>query len=682
MPNRLAASTSPYLRQHADNPVDWFEWGDDAFASAGDRDVPILLSVGYSACHWCHVMAHESFEDPETAAVMNQLFVNVKVDREERPDVDAVYMEAVQAATGAGGWPMTVWITPDGRPFYAGTYFPREDRHGMPSFHRVMAAVSDAWRHRREDVLDQAGTLTTAISRSLPVSTDVPGPEALEAAYRKLAGSFDPVNGGFGGAPKFPQQPVLDFLLRISHEEWAPNAAHMVATTLTKMAHGGIYDQVGGGFARYAVDSIWQIPHFEKMLYDNAQLARLYLWAWRELGIEEFRVIAEEVIDYVRRDLRHPDGGFFSAEDADSEGEEGRFYVWQESEFRQVVGRRDAPLVAAVFGVTTKGNFEGSNTLHIARTTAEVAAEWELDPAQVATVVARARQRLQARRLERVRPGLDHKVVAAWNGLMLRALAEAGASLEREDLLDDARACARFLLERMTTDHGRLLRSWSEGEAKVAGFLEDHAAVALGLCTLYGATGEPEWYEAAARLTELLPRLFADPDGGFFTTAHDAAALVKRPKDQMDNPLPSGNSMAAEALLWLSLYTGDTAWLAEAESVVRAGAGLMERYPSAVGHLASVLHSMRRGTREVAVVGREAAALARPVWERYRPHVVVAMAPERSDLMPLLLDRPAGDGAALAYVCRGFVCDLPTSDPGEVRAALSTGDRVTTSPPP
>ena len=671
MPNRLAAATSPYLLQHADNPVDWYPWGDEALQRAAAEQRPILLSVGYSACHWCHVMAHESFEDPETAADMNRWFVSVKVDREERPDVDAVYMEAVQALTGRGGWPMTVFLTPDGAPFYAGTYFPKEDRHGMPGFRRVLAAVADAWEQRRGEVEDQAGRLAGTIGRALPVADDLPGTPVLEAAYRALAGAVDTVHGGFGSAPKFPQQPALDFLLRISGEPWAEGAGVIVRDALVAMAAGGIYDQIGGGFARYAVDREWRIPHFEKMLYDNAQLARLYLWAWRESGIEAFRRVATETLEYLLRDLRHPDGAFFSAEDADSEGEEGRFYVWSHTEFHEVAGPEDGPPAAAVFGVTKAGNFEGANHLYRARTPEDVAAERGAAPEEVARAVERTRARLFERRAGRVRPGLDDKVIAGWNGLALRAFAEAGAALGESRYLEAARSCAGFLLDRLVVD-GRLRRSWGKGRVSgVGGFLEDHAAVAVGLLALYAATGEVEWFEAARRLGDEIPARFSDPDGGFFSTGDDAGGLIVRPRDLMDNPSPSGNSLAAEAFLFLALYTGEPAYRDAAEEAVRSGGLLVERYPQGAGHLLGVAHTLGRGPLEVAVVGGEAFDLARVIWERYRPHVAAAPSLDGSEsaAVPLLSDRFVA-GRTLAYVCRDFVCGLPADGPEALRAQL------------
>jgi uncharacterized protein YyaL (SSP411 family) len=663
MPNRLAESTSPYLRQHRDNPVDWYEWGEAAFAEARRRDVPVLLSVGYSACHWCHVMAHESFEDTQTAGIMNGSFVNVKVDREERPDVDAVYMEAVQALTGHGGWPMTVWLTPEGRPFYAGTYFPKEDRHGMPSFQRVMQAVTEAWTERRDEIGPQADRLVEAISRSIPPSPALPSRSSLAAAFSQLAQAYDPVHGGMGDAPKFPQEPVLEFLLRVAGEEWAPRPTAILSHTLIRMARGGIYDQLGGGFSRYSVDAEWLVPHFEKMLYNNAQLARIYVWAWRELGVDGFRDIAEETLEYMRRDLRNQDGGFYSAEDADSEGVEGKFYVWSHDEFRSVVGD-GADIAADHWGVSERGNFEGANILHVAMSFDEVAARHGIDRSEVVRVVSDARAHLLEARGRRVRPGLDHKVVAAWNGLAIRAFAEAGATLGRADLIADARACARFILDRMRMPDGRLYRSWSEGEARVTGFLEDHASVAMGLFALYRATGELEWFGAAESLTRLIPRLFSDPDGGFFSTAFDGEALVKRPKDQMDNPSPSGNSLAAEALWTLHAYTAEPELREQAEATIRSGALLVDRYPSAAGHLMAVVHSMSGDPKELAVTGPEPGPFTARVWERFNPDVTLAVDTDGSgaSVVPLLADRYSAT-ATRAFVCRDFVCELPTTDP-------------------
>jgi hypothetical protein len=655
VPNRLANASSPYLLQHKDNPVDWHEWGEEAFAEARQRDLPLLLSVGYSACHWCHVMAHESFEDPATAAVMNRLFVNVKVDREERPDVDSIYMEAVQAMTGQGGWPMTVWLTPDGRPFYTGTYFPNSDRHGMPSFGRVMAAVSDAWVNRREELLDQSARLTEAINQALPRVGELPS-DTLEVAYRSFVESFDPINGGFGGAPKFPQQPIVEFLLRVRNEPWATRADDMVRVTLREMADGGIHDQLGGGFARYSVDHQWLVPHFEKMLYDNAQLARLYLWAGKELADPRLLEVARSTLDYLLTDLRHPGGGFFSAEDADSEGVEGKFYVWTVDDLSSVLGEDDAVEAARFFGATPHGNFEEMNILY--RPTTE---PWN-------DRIESIRQRLLAARSRRTRPGLDDKVVASWNGLALRALAEAGAVLNDDGYREAAVATARFLSDNLIVD-GVLMRSWREGQAKVPGFLEDHASLALGLFSLYAATGDYEWYDAAQRLTREIPVRFGDLSGGFFDTASDSESLIKRPKSLSDNPLPSGNAMAAEALLTLSSYTGEADLKELSIAAVASSGALIERYPSMVAHHLSVLHSMGM-TRELAVVGSDARVMTDVYWERFRPQVVLAAAAETDDRIPLLTGRGT-PGLTLAFVCEGHICNLPTSDPEVVRAQLS-----------
>jgi hypothetical protein len=600
-------------------------------------------------------MAHESFEDPDTADEMNRLYVNVKVDREERPDVDSIYMEAVQTMTGRGGWPMTVWLTPNGRPFYAGTYFPAEDRHGLPSFRTVMRAVSSAWENKRDEVLTQSDRLTDAINRSIPVTEDVPDVETLTTAYGSLAASFDPINGGFGTAPKFPQQPVLEFLLRSHSESWAPRADHMLKVSLAEMADGGIHDQLAGGFARYSVDDQWLVPHFEKMLYDNAQLARLYLWAGIELGEERFIEVARSTLNYLVTDMRHPEGGFYSAEDADSEGVEGKFYVWTSNELEQVLGPADAALAARYFGATPHGNFEGTNILH--RPGVE---PWT-------DQLEKIRLSLLEHRNTRVRPGLDDKVVAAWNGLAIRAFAEAGAALDDDSYLAVARSTARFLLDQMVAN-GELRRSWRRGQCGGGAFLEDHAALATGLFAIYAATGELEWFQAAEKMTLSIPKRFSDPDGGFFDTPVDGETLIKRPKSPTDNPSPSGNALAAEALLILAGYTGSAEHRDLAINAVRAVGALMGRYPSMVGHHLAVLHSMLTG-KELAVVGNEPEQFSRVFWERFRPNVILAISNDDTEPIPLLSGRSV-PGRTLAYVCQGHVCDLPTSDPGMLREQL------------
>jgi hypothetical protein len=657
MANRLSASTSPYLLQHADNPVDWFEWGDEATAEAKRRDLPILVSVGYSACHWCHVMAHESFEDAETASEMNQLFVNVKVDREERPDVDSVYMEAVQAMTGQGGWPMTVWLTPEGEPFFAGTYFPKADRPGMPSFRRVMAAVSDAWSNRRADVTEQAAKVTAALAAGAPATADTPDVGTLRRAHDALSGHFDQVNGGFGSAPKFPQTPTLEFLLRAWEQPWAPEARRMLRQTLMNMQRGGIHDHLGGGFARYSVDERWLVPHFEKMLYDNAQLAHIYLWAGIEFDEPAFVRTARSTLEYLLTDLAHEEGGIFSAEDADSEGEEGRFYVWEHDEFMSVAGD-SGELAVGYFGVTESGNFEDRNILNIDRSLTELAERFDKSVEEVEHSIEAARRALFEHRSTRVRPGLDDKVVAAWNGLAIRALAEAGAALGEPRYLEAGRRAARFVLDHMSRPDGRLARSWAKGRAsEVAGFLDDYGSMGVGLLTLYSATGETEWFEAASKLVGQIPERFGDGNGGLFSS--EPGSLIKRPRDLFDNPAPSGTSLAAEATLLLALYTGDQDLTAAAEGYLRSVGFLMDRYPSAAGQSLALQTSLHRGTHELAIVGNGAAELSAVFWTRYRPQVVLATSVAAGvGSVPLLEGRGSGV-ETLAYLCTGFACLAP-----------------------
>ncbi len=670
MANRLARSTSPYLLQHAENPVDWFEWGDEAFAEARRRQVPILLSVGYSACHWCHVMAHESFEDPVTAGEMNTRFVNVKVDREERPDVDATYMEAVQTMTGHGGWPMTVFLTPDLEPFFAGTYFPRDDRQGMPSFRRVMVSLSEAWEERRADVLEQAGRVTNAISIPLTPGAELASPEAVINGYRALVASFEPVHGGFGGAPKFPQSPALEFLLRTWHEPWAAEGQAMLHKTLQAMADGGIHDHLAGGFARYSVDDHWLVPHFEKMLYDNALLARIYMWAGIEFGDVQLLEVARSTFDYLLTDLRHPEGGFYSAEDADSEGVEGKFYVWSLDEFNEVA-TGDAPLGARHFGVTRAGNFDGHNILHKSIPLEQAAAELGIDEGQARQRILELRSRLLERRRTRVRPGLDDKVIASWNGFAIRALAEAGAGLDEPRYLEAARKAARFVLDQMRTPEGGLVRAWAKGHpSRVAGFLDDYSAVATGFLSLYAATSEVEWFEAARSLLGQLAHRFGDESGGFFT-AEETGELPKRPKDVFDNPAPSGNALAAEALLTLALYTGEDGPRRQATETLRGLGVILERYPTGGAYALSVLHTIHRGTHELAIVGSNPAELARVFWRRLRPHVALAVSTFEETRVPLLVDR-FFDSATLAYLCSGFTCLAPVSTVTELEAALAS----------
>ena len=673
MPNRLADSSSPYLLQHADNPVDWHEWSDTALAIANERDVPIFLSVGYSACHWCHVMAHESFEDAETADYMNANFVNIKVDREERPDIDRIYMDAVQAMTGQGGWPMSVFLTPDGRPIMAGTYFPPDDHPHRPSFRRVMEAVVDVWDHRRDEVNDQADRLKGVVGRLLPAASDPPEARAVAAAVDALVANFDESFGGFGGHPKFPQVPNLEALLRVLASDPAgPRAAvlsHVLTTTLDHMAAGGIYDHLGGGFARYAVDRIWLVPHFEKMLYDNAMLARLYVRAWQLLGKPRYREVATETLDYLLRDMRDPSGGLHSAEDADSEGEEGRFYVWTMDQLTSTLGD-DSAAMARLYGVTAQGNFEGANVLHLAVDPAELARELGLSPAEWETLRSRADRLLLAERSTRERPGRDDKVITAWNGLAIRAFAEAGTVLGSPGYLAAAAEIASVCLTDLAGPGGRLLRSARGGRGSVPGFCEDYGALAVGLFTLFQATGDGKWFDAAQGVTGDMIDLFADPDGpGFFATGRDAEALIARPKNLMDNPTPSDNSLAAEALQIEHALTGAPGLRSHVEGVFAAAGRLIDQHPSAVGHLLGVLAVDR--PKEVAIVGAEPQRrqLTDVIWETYRPGVVLAPGAGGETTVPLLEHRTSG-GSGRAYVCEGFVCKLPVDTPDELRAQL------------
>jgi uncharacterized protein YyaL (SSP411 family) len=664
MPNRLADATSPYLLQHQDNPVDWYEWGDEAFSSAVERDIPVLLSVGYSACHWCHVMAHESFEDEPTAAYMNEHFVNVKVDREERPDVDRVYMDAVTATTGHGGWPMTVFLTPDAKPVLAGTYFPKESFGQHPSFMDVMRAVVDAWDTKREGVNGQAEHITAAISQPDPVGSRLPTLDDMDRSVRSMVDVFDRTNGGFGGAPKFPQPPALEFLLRTAvlrpGTEVAENALDMLTTTLTAMADGGIYDHLFGGFARYSVDASWVIPHFEKMLYDNALLARLYLRTWQVTGIDHYHDVAREVLDYLDGPMADPAGGIHSAEDADSEGVEGKFAVWTWDELGELLGD-DRELAATVYGASPEGNFEGANNLHRQTT---------VDADEVTNARARIDDKLRAARSLRVPPGRDDKVVTAWNGLALRAIAEAAAVLDNDRYLQRALSIASFLVSEASPD-GALVRSWRQKPGHGA-FADDFAATAIGLYTLYSVTGDERWFTEAERLVQELRSNFADPDGGFFATSDEASPLIVRPKNTQDNPTPSDNALAMEALLLHAAFTGDTAAIGEAERTMMALAEIATQHPLFGGHALAVWQTHLSGMKEVAIVGDDTKPMEQLVWSTFRPDVVVAASDGSPTVVPLLLDRPSGE-PALAYVCKDLVCDLPVGTADLLADKLSTG---------
>ncbi|MEE1939300.1 thioredoxin domain-containing protein [Streptomyces sp. TRM 70361] len=688
MANRLAAETSPYLQQHADNPVDWWPWSPDAFEEARRRDVPVLLSVGYASCHWCHVMAEESFADEATAAYLNAHYVSVKVDREERPDVDAVYMEAVQAATGHGGWPMTVFLTPDAEPFYFGTYFPPRPRGGMPSFRQVLEGVRAAWADRREEVAATAGRIVAELAgRSIGYAGDgtprPPGPEELGAALLGLTREFDARYGGFGGAPKFPPSMVLEFLLRHHARTGSEGALQMAEATCEAMARGGIYDQLGGGFARYSVDEKWLVPHFEKMLSDNALLCRVYAHLWRATGSGLGRRIALETAGFLVRELRTAHGAFASALDADSpdgtEGpdeaaghKEGAYYVWTPEQLREVLGAEDAETAAAYFGVTEEGTFEeGASVLRLPDTGTP------LDAGRTESV----RRRLLAARERRPRPGRDDKVVAAWNGLAIAALAETGAYFDRPDLVEAATTAADLLLAVHLDEHGRLARTSRDGAAGPgAGVLEDYADVAEGFLALYSVTGEDAWLELAGTLLETVLERFTAPDGALYDTADDAEKLIRRPQDPTDNAVPSGWTAAAAALLSYAAHTGSARHREAAERALGVVTALAPRVPRFTGWGLAAAEAALDGPREIAVVGPAAdpatAVLHRTALLATAPGAVVAVgepAPDGgAEVPPLLRDRPLIDGRPAAYVCRHFVCDAPTADPERLARAVGT----------
>lgn len=674
MPNRLINETSPYLLQHANNPVDWYPWGDEALTRSKDEDKPILLSIGYSACHWCHVMAHESFEDEGTARMMNELFVNIKVDREERPDLDSIYMQAVQAMTGRGGWPMTVFLTPELVPFFGGTYYPPMPRFGMPSFQQVLQGVASTFRDRRGEIEQTAQRLREHISQALTTPTggsdlDV---ETLDAAYHALVRQFDPANGGFGDKPKFPPAMALEFLLRIYRRTDWPKAWEMIDLTLRKMARGGMYDQLGGGFHRYSVDERWLVPHFEKMLYDNSQLARVYLHAWQVTGEAFFRVVTEGILDYAVREMTDPTGGFYSTQDADSEGEEGRFFVWTPDEIREVLGS-DADEFMAAYAVTRQGNFEGKNILEF------------IGDAKQRPALAEARRTLFQVREQRVRPGRDDKVITSWNGLMLAAFAEAARALDRDDYRRVAERNADFLLRELRTEDGRLLHTWKAGRAKQNGFLEDYSYLIEGLLELYQTTFESRWFLAAQELAETMIAHFGASDGhdaggitGFYDTSDDHEALITRPRGLQDNATPSGNAMAITALLKLASFTNDLRYLEIAHRGLARIQSLMAQYPLGFGQWLQALSYALSEPKEIAIVGDPESAgvqaLLTVVRSDYQPFQVVALgAPDLDTLVPLLRNRGLVDGQAAVYVCRDFTCQAPVTDADALQVWVQQG---------
>ena len=682
MPNHLTRETSPYLRQHADNPVDWYPWGPEALARSRAEGKPILLSIGYAACHWCHVMAHESFEDEETARLMNEKFVNIKVDREERPDIDGIYMQAVQAMTGHGGWPMTMFLLPDGSPFYGGTYFPPDDRHGLPSFRKVLQAVSDAYSQRRDGVVQSAEQLRQIYESNLAPARSAGrlNRDMFETAYRSLVDRYDEENGGFGNAPKFPATMVLDFLLRYSRRTGTADALDIVEDSFRKMARGGIYDQIGGGFARYSVDAHWLVPHFEKMLYDNALLARLGAHLWQATHDDEVRRVTLETVEWIKREMTAPEGGFYSSLDADSEGHEGKFYLWDEDEIDSLLGG-DSRAFKRYYGVTTGGNFEGRNILNVPADRPAVAAGLGMEEDTLDAIIAGAKRVLYAARAKRVWPGCDDKILASWNGLALRGIAAAARAFDRADFRELAIGNAEFLAREMVRE-GRVMRSHKDGLTRIDGFLEDHAAVALGFLSVYELTFDEQWVIRARSIADAMIEAFwNDEVGAFFDTAFDSERLITRPRDATDNATPSGTSLAVELLLHLAELQQDSEYRRRAVFALETLAEPMTRFPTAFGHLLGCADMEVSGAVEVALAGDPAGpafkALERAVSERYVPSLVLAGgAPRVGSSIRLLDNRTLIDARPTAYVCRGYSCDRPVTEPADLSDQLESAARV------
>jgi uncharacterized protein YyaL (SSP411 family) len=681
MPNRLANETSPYLLQHAGNPVDWYAWGPEALETARREDKPILLSIGYAACHWCHVMAHESFEDEDTARLMNDNFVNIKVDREERPDIDGIYMQAVQAMTGQGGWPMTMFLLPDGSPFYGGTYFPPDDRHGLPSFRTVLQSVTEAYARRREGVDESAQQLRQIYESNL-ARTRSSGSltrDMLQAVYKSLAQRYDAKNGGFGTAPKFPATMVLDSVLRHWKRTGMKDALEIVVNSFRKMARGGIYDQIGGGFARYSVDASWLVPHFEKMLYDNALLTRLGAHIWQATKDEEIRRVTIETVEWLAREMTSPESGFYSSLDADSEGHEGKFYVWSESEIDSLLGT-DSAAFKAYYGVTAAGNFEGKNILFVPSDRAAAAVRAGVDEATLDVILVRSRKILYDARALRVWPARDEKILASWNGLMLRGVAAAARAFNRPDFAELAVRNAGFLAEKMV-HNGRVMRSHKKGVTRINGFLDDHAAVALGFLAVYEIIFDEVWVRRAREIADAMIEWFWDDEvGAFFDTARDAEQLITRPRDVTDNAIPSGTSLAVELLLHLAELQEDSDYRRRAAFCLESLAEPMLRFPTAFGHLLGCADMELYGAIEVVLVGEKSPAyraLERTVAERYVPSLVLAGEGRASpSVIKLLENRQPIDGKPTAYVCRGYVCDKPVTEPDALADQLEKAPRA------
>ena len=671
--NKLINETSPYLLQHAHNPVDWYPWGEEAFARAKAGDKPLLVSIGYSACHWCHVMEHESFEDEKVAAIQNEHFINIKVDMEERPDVDQIYMNFVQITTGHGGWPMNVFITPEKLPFFGGTYFPPAQRYNMPSWPQVLMSIAEAWDTRRDELMHSANEILGELRRLSVADASMAGVDEglMEHAYKSFVKSYDAKNGGFGGAPKFPAAMSMEFLLRYWKRTGDSGALEMVKATAETMAKGGIYDQLGGGFHRYAVDAIWLVPHFEKMLYDNAQLIRIYLHLYQITKDDLFKRIATETLEYVRREMTDESGAFFSTQDADSEGEEGKFFVWTPAEIAEVLGEADAIEFCAIYDITAEGNFEGHNIPNIrggtggdlgASSGAGKSSDIDIGSEKLRTW----RRVLFDHREKRIKPFRDEKVLTAWNGLMLAAFAEAAAVLNNSEYLDAAKKNADFLLSELRTN-GRLLRTWKEGRAKLNGYIEDYANLADGLIELYQVSGDVKYLHTARELTDAMITEFWDEEnGGFFFTSNDHEELIVRNKDFFDNATPSGNSVAADVLLKLSKLYGEEKYERFASTVLRLSAQQVKRFPSGFGRMLSAMEFMLSPVKEIAIVGEKGSDVEREVWSGYRPFKVMAT----GGAVPLLEGREPLDGQPTVYVCENFVCQRPVTNAGDLKELL------------
>lgn len=679
--NRLSQETSPYLLQHAHNPVDWYPWGEEAFERARQENKPVLLSIGYSACHWCHVMEHESFENEEIAQLMNENFVNIKVDREERPDLDQIYMNAVQMMTGHGGWPMTVFLTPEGVPFYGGTYFPPVDRYNMPGFPRLLLGVAEAYRSKPDEVTQTAVSMLGELRRigQTRESNEALSIELLDRAYRGITRNYDAKYGGFGSAPKFPAPMNLEFLLRVFHRTGQRDALEMVEHTCRRMAEGGMYDQLGGGFHRYSTDARWLVPHFEKMLYDNALLSRLYLHVYQVTNDDFYRRIAEETLDYVIREMTNERGGFYSTQDADSEGHEGKFFVWTVDEIKEILGEDDGSLFCAYYDVTEGGNFEGQNILNVTRPAEKVAREANKTVERLHEALERGRRKLFDVRERRIKPHRDEKVLTAWNGLMLASFAEASAILERVDYIEIAKNNAHFILDNLRRE-GLLLRTYKDGQAKLNAYLEDYAFFIDGLLALYEATGELHWLEEAKSLAEVMNEEFWDEEeGSYFYTGRSHEELIVRSKDFLDNATPSGNSVAAEVLLRLAVLTGNEDYSRKAVTIFRLLGSQMTRYPSAFGRLFAALDFYLSSPKEIVIIGPRSdartQALIREVWKRYVPNKVVVQAEEgdaaAAEIVPLLRDRSIIGGLPTAYVCEHYTCQRPVTSADELAAQLA-----------